>query len=115
MKNFRQVCFQSHQNRLSFRIAEADVVLQDARPIACQHQADEKNAAEGKAFSARAAQCRLDDLVDYSLQSRIIDNTRIGNGAHAAGVRSRITFADSLVIARRRHQPKILAVRKQQD
>src|SRR5216684_7374465 len=52
LKNLRKVAFQSHQDRLGFRIAKPDVVLEHLRPADCHHQANEQYAAKRKAFVA---------------------------------------------------------------
>ena len=61
-EDFGQITPQSHQNRLSLRISETNVIFQNARTIGSQHQPNEQNAAERKAFIPRSLQCRLDNV-----------------------------------------------------
>ena len=53
-EDFGQITPQSHQNRLSLRISETNVIFQNPRTIGCQHQPNEQNAAERKAFTPRS-------------------------------------------------------------
>ena len=98
-----EVALESHEDGLRFGIAKANVVLKDLRPFFREHQANKEYAAKWKAFAARAGKRRPNDLCHHPVKHRRIQNARVGDCAHAAGIRPGIILADAFVIARRRH------------
>src|SRR5207249_3634496 len=74
-----EVSLQSHQNRLSLRISETNIIFQNARTFGSQHQPDKKNTAEWEAFIARSLYCRLDYLADNSVSHCGVQHASICN------------------------------------
>jgi len=110
--NIDKIGFEPNEDRLRFRVAKSDVVFQQFRLRFGHHQTEEQNSAQRKSFVAAAAQGRFDYVVKDVLRLRFGQQVCIGDRSHTAGVWTRITFADAFVVPSRRHQRKILAVRK---
>jgi hypothetical protein len=96
--------------RLALRIAEAHVVLEDARSALGEHQAEEKDAAELDAFLPHRVRGRQEHaLLDLLVQAAVHDR----NGrehAHPAGVRARVALAEPLVVLHRLEDQERVAV-----
>ncbi|GAV36827.1 hypothetical protein ROTAS13_04516 [Roseomonas sp. TAS13] len=96
----QQVGAQPRHQHLAFRVAEADIVLDQLRPLRRQHQPREEHAAEGRAAPRHLRQGRPDDPLHGLGLERLGEGRGGGIGAHAAGVRTGVAIADALVILR---------------
>ncbi len=52
MKDRQKVAFEPHHQHLAFRIAEADIVFDEFRPLGGDHQAGKEDALKGYPLSA---------------------------------------------------------------
>ena len=113
-----QVGHQPRHQRLAFRIAEADVELDQLDAFGGQHQPGVQDAAERRAAVApsRRAPGRMMRVHRGILQRRR-ERRRRRVGAHAAGVRSGLALADALVVLRgaERQRGRAVAQREQRD
>jgi hypothetical protein len=100
MHQVERLTAQAHHQHLTFRIAEADVELDQPGLIVLDHQPDEEHPLIGRAAPHHFGQNRAHDLVERLLRDSIRHHRRGGIGPHAAGVGAGITLADALVILR---------------
>ena len=81
---------------MSFWVAEANVVLDEARTISGEHQPGENDANVRSRSGCEVVEYWLDECFD---QFGAAECDRCGGvGAHAAGVRANVAFADALVV-----------------
>jgi hypothetical protein len=111
----REVRVQERKAGLRLWVAEAHVVLEDARAGRGDHEAGEQAAAEAQVLGRHAADGGLQDLLlDFGQNSSGGD--RGGRvGAHAAGVGAGVAVADALVVLGGRQGEDGLAVGEGQD
>ena len=103
-KDFRQIAFQSGQNRLGLRIAESVIELDDLRTVFRKHQADKQYAFEIQAVLLKARQRRFQDLLaDLSLDLLIEEQTRRVS-PHAARIRAFVIVKNTLIVLRGFHR-----------
>src|SRR5215213_11471395 len=105
-----EVCLQTDENGLGFRVTEAHVVFEHAWAFGCEHQADEEYAAKGKTFVACARERRLDDFKDDPFKRQVVKHGRVCDRAHAPGIWAGVMFADALMVARGWHQSVIAPI-----
>jgi len=93
-----------HQ-RLGFRVAKADIKLQQLRAVHGHHEARKQESCKAGRFNGGA---------DDAIQDRVLlarrQNSGIGIGAHAAGIRPLIAIEDGLVILARRERHHVPAI-----
>ena len=96
-----EIGHQPRQQRLAFRVAEADVVLQQLR-AARRSASGRRRARPGRACLRRP--CRRRSAGTISAIARSVSAGRHARrrriGAHAAGVRAGVALADALVVLR---------------
>ena len=111
----QQIGAQPQQQRLALRVAEADVELDQLRPVRGQHQPGEQDAAERRALPRHFGQRRADDPLHRRLLQRRRKHRRRRIGAHAAGVRPGIAVAHPLVVLRRAERQRVRAVAQREQ
>jgi len=111
----QQIAHQSRQQRLAFGVAEADIVLDELRPLARQHQPGIEHALEGPPLRRHALDRRHDDTVHDLAFERRGEARRGRIGAHAAGIGSGVALADALVVPRRGERQRMRAVDQREE
>ncbi len=92
------IALQPHHQRLTLRVAKADVVFEQFRPVLGQHQPGIEYALERAPVARHRRDCRPDNgFDDFGLDLRR-DDRRRREGTHAAGIRAGIAIADPLVV-----------------
>ncbi len=92
------VGLEAEEDGFGLRIAEAGVELEDHGTARGHHDAAEEDAFEGVAFGAHSVDYFLCDVAEKPLTHGGGGNAVSGVGAHAAGVRAGVAFADALVV-----------------
>ena len=112
----REVAVDQRNDDLRFRIAEADVELDDLGTVAGQHQPGVEKAAVLRAF-ARACPRYTGSTISRMMRACIglIDQRARRERAHAAGVRPSIAVEDALVILRRHQRLRARAVAEREE
>src|SRR5690606_37398764 len=95
----REVGAQPHHHRLGFRIAKADVELDDLRCTGgVDHQSGVEETGERHAVRRHPAHGGLDHLAHDPRVHLRRHHRRRGVGAHAAGIGAGVAIADALVV-----------------
>src|SRR3984885_14809440 len=110
LHGLEQVAFEPHQNRLRLRIAEAAIELEHHRPARRHLQTAIENALVLRPLGLHARDNRPRDVGDEPVAHLVVDDGGSGVGAHAAGVRSGVAVARTLVILRGNERRRALAV-----
>ena len=110
IEDVEQVGVQSGQDSLRLRVAETSVVLDNARALRGQHQAEIQHALERTAFLLHGRDGRLEDGL-HALGGNVV-GIEAGRRecAHTAGVRAFVMVVGTLVILCGRHGLEVLAV-----
>ena len=97
-----EVAVDERQHRLRLRIAEPAVVLEHARPVGRQHQADEQRRRR-TAPRARASSARTGVTVSSTIRAErvVVDPGDGSERAHPAGVGPRVAVVRPLEVPRR--------------
>ena len=98
-----EVRAEQRQDRLGLRVAEADVVLDEAGAVGGEHQPGVEHADVRRAGAGEVVEDRLDER-RHQLVGRV-RNRRRGVGAHPAGVRPGVALADALVVLGQGQRP----------
>ena len=103
---------EQRQQSLCFRVAETAVVFDQLRAFRCDDQPGVEHADIRHSFPDHAGDGRADDRLEDLIYHGRWTNRGRRIGAHAAGVRSAITFVNAFVILRGRHGGDVLAIRE---
>src|SRR5579862_554975 len=95
-----QITLQAHENRLGLRIAKTAVELEHHRSTRRHHQSAVEDALVVRALRLHSRHHRTRNVLQQPVLHLRVYHRLSGIGAHAAGVRTRITLAHSLVILR---------------
>ena len=95
-RQFREVGLEERQHRLRLRVAEAHVVLNEARTVGGEHESREDHAHVGGALGSEVVEYWLHELGDQFITTERNWCGRIG--AHAAGVGSGVALTNAFVI-----------------
>ena len=109
----REVAAEQGQDGLGLGVAEADVVLDEARPIGGQHQAGVEDADVRDAGGGEVIEDRLDER-GHQLVGRVRDRCR-RVGAHSPGVGAGVALADALVVLGQRERDRHASVAQGQQ
>ena len=102
----------AHHQALTLRVAEADVVFNQAGCAILDHQADEQDAAHRRAAPDHLDHRRTHDFIERAGLDLWRHDRGRGIGAHAAGVRPGVAVADPLVVLRGAERQDRFAVYK---
>jgi hypothetical protein len=69
----------------------------------------------GKPSSLHPCNVGSTTLENHPIEGHGIDKASVSDRPHPSSIRSGIVFTDAFVVARRRHQAKVFAIRKQQN
>ena len=86
----------SGKHRLRLGVAEADVVLDEARAVGGEHQPGVQDTDVRRAGGGEVVEDRLDER-GHQL-GRLVGHRSRGVGAHPTGVRADVALADALVV-----------------
>jgi hypothetical protein len=100
---------------LCFRVAEADVVLEDLGSSLCHHETSEEAADKDVARVAHAIDCSLKDGFVDILVLLGRDDTSRSVSAHTSSVRALVTIEDALVVLSRWQTGNVVTVAEGQD
>src|SRR5437867_2904832 len=115
LQHGHQVALHPNGDQLGFGVAEACVVLQDARSLLRQHQPHVQDAPVRPTFLGQPGDRRHQDPV-HDLMERVgVDVHRRRVAPHAAGVRAGVAVLEPLVVLAGDQRKDALAVRKGEE
>ena len=115
MHGVEQLRPEPHGEDLRLGIAEADVVLDEARRAVLDHQPDIEHALERGPPPDHLGERRADDTGDRCLGHLRGHHRRRRVGAHAAGVRPAIAVEGALVVLRGAEKEQVLPVGENEE
>ena len=109
-QGLEKVRLQAHHQYLTFRIAKADIVFDQLRPLTCYHESGKQDAPERAPFRGHAFDRRPDDFLHDSPGQSGIGHWCRAVGPHATGIRAFITFVYGLVVLGRGQRHSVFAI-----
>jgi hypothetical protein len=105
-----EIGHEPRQHDLAFGIAHTDIVLDQARARAADHQPGIEDSAEGRALARHGGERGTYDLVHRPLHERGRERWGRRAGAHATGVRPPIAVEGPFVVLRGAEQEGVATV-----
>ena len=106
----QEVRLQAHHQHLAFRITKADVVFDELRAFAGDHQSGEQHTLKRRPPLRQSGNRRLDDLRHDAVHHGGCHHGSRRISAHTSGVRAFVAVENLLVILRRAERQHVLAV-----
>ena len=107
-----QITFQTHDNRLRFRVAHAAIELHHIdRAILADHQSGVEEAGKRRTFALHAGDCRLYHFAHHTRMHRRRHHRRRRIRPHAASVRSDVTVLEPFMILTGGQRQGVAAIR----
>ena len=110
VENREQVAAQPHEDRLTFGVAEADVVLQYFWAAGGEHQSAEQHTLKWRAVSFECVYGGDEDMLLDPGERRRVEDIGWRIGAHAAGVRPAVHVESPLVVLDLRQRENRLSI-----
>ena len=102
--DLQQIAFKAHQQGLTFRVSETDVVFQNFRAVFGHHQAGIKDTGERMPLPGHFGEDRADGDVGHLFELRIGHNRGRAVGAHTPGIGAGVAVENGLVVLRGRQR-----------